>query len=164
MAMTKLTTVPVAKARKVLAYDPESGAITWRVAKGKDAKPGDVAGCVHPSGYRRIGVCGALIYAHRLAWILYHGRDPVGEIDHINGERDDNRIANLRDVPPAMNNQNIRVSPLSGARALKSGRWYTTVPFMGCTVRAGLFDTDAEAHAMYVALKKRLHDGFVGRV
>lgn len=58
-------------------------------------------------GYRRVRLLGQSWAEHRVIWKMVHGVDPVGVIDHINGIRDDNRIANLRDVTPAQNGLNV---------------------------------------------------------
>lgn len=149
-----------------LNYDPETGQFTWRANKGRAAKAGAIAGSVHRSGYRRIGVCGALVYAHRLAWLMHYGREPIDEIDHINGARDDNRIANLREADNVINAQNRR-SALPNSRSgvlgvvsdKNGGVWAAHITFMGKIVRVGGFSSIEDAHAMYIELKRRLHDG-----
>ncbi len=69
---------------------------------------GAKAGC-SKEGYRQVYVDGVPYLAHRLAWKMTHGSDPVGQIDHIDGNRSNNRIANLRDVTPRENNRNRHV-------------------------------------------------------
>ncbi|HBC5385607.1 TPA: HNH endonuclease [Citrobacter koseri] len=97
--------------REALVYDHDSGLFTWRVRpvshfRSKKAWnqsnshfAGKVAGSKDPKhGYIRIKLCGKNHKAHRLAWLYVHEHWPEGEIDHVNGIRDDNRIGNLRDV------------------------------------------------------------------
>ena len=57
-------------------------------------------------GYRKARIGNKNFYAHRVAWFLHYGKPPQYEIDHINGDRSDNRISNLRDVPAQINNRN----------------------------------------------------------
>lgn len=91
----------------LLRYDPETGDITWKVTKGR-AKAGDIAGHIGAGGYREIRVNGLLIYAHRLAYLL-QGLDYPIQVDHLNGERDDNRWRNLRSATNAENSRNSTV-------------------------------------------------------
>ena len=58
-------------------------------------------------GYKKTTLRGRTFYAHRVAWYLFSGRGPAFEIDHINGDRSDNRIENLRDVSHEINNRNV---------------------------------------------------------
>jgi hypothetical protein len=78
----------------LLEYDCNTGNLKWRRSLGK-AKAGSIAGCL-AKGYILIGINKRLLKAHRLAWLLHFKIDPVGDIDHKNGIRSDNRIDNLR--------------------------------------------------------------------
>ena len=91
--------------KKILHYNPLTGVFTWLVPLSNQVKVGDVAGTLDNKGYRRIGFGRAYKRAHRLAWFYTHGEWPFDQIDHINRDRDDNRISNLR---PANNQQNCR--------------------------------------------------------
>jgi len=72
------------------------------------------------NGYRRARVLGHLDYVHLFIWFYHHGAWPVGQIDHINHDRMDNRIENLRDVTPSQNMKNIGIVPknTSGAKGV----------------------------------------------
>ncbi len=95
----------------VLSYDPETGIIKWKINKSR-ARAGEVAGCLSKNGYLvagvrlNRGVTGKLYYVHRLAWYLHYGKWPNLFIDHINGDKTDNRIANLREVTRSQNGHN----------------------------------------------------------
>ena len=87
--------------KRLLDYDPKTGVFTWRVRTGR-SRPGAEAGTLHPSGYRFIKVGHKSRAAHRLAWLYVYGFFPH-EIDHINGSKADNRLANLRVVSHRQN-------------------------------------------------------------
>lgn len=100
--------------RERLHYDPESGFFFRRYGRGRRGADGHV-GCLTSDGYRYIGVDYIRYSAHRLAWLYVTGKWPVGYIDHINRHRNDNRIANLRDVSAFVNihNRGTPNGPLS---------------------------------------------------
>lgn len=94
------------RVRERLAYDPDSGLLTWASRPSRKIRIGQQAGRIGTNGYVVIRLDGLNYHAHRLAWLLHHGVWPAMEIDHINGERADNRIANLRDVDRSTNMSN----------------------------------------------------------
>ena len=158
------TDLTQAKLCALLHYDPETGRFTWKAKTSIRSVIGAEAGALQKRGYRSIGLCGHRYFAHRLAWLYVHGEWPKGEIDHINGLHADNRIANLRDVPPQLNKQNIRKcnrdnkSGFLGVSA-NGKRWAAQLDRNGRKVYIGTFDTPEEAHRAYVAAKRRLHPG-----
>jgi hypothetical protein len=149
--------------KDMLHYDPESGIFTWRQRLSQRAKIGMQAGCVSTvSGYVLLGIQRKLFHAHRLAWFYVHGAWPKHQIDHINGNRSDNRLVNLRDVPNQVNSQNTRpkANRLVGASLhKKSGRWMARIVVKGKCVSLGYHASAQEAHAAYIAAKRRLHEG-----
>ena len=91
--------------KQALKYDPETGVFTW-AESGRGRKIGRQAGGLTHEGYLRITVDQQEYKAHRLAWLYVHGEWPKQVIDHINRDRSDNRIANLRDVSSMENSNN----------------------------------------------------------
>ena len=89
--------------REQIHYEPTSGRLTWKGNKG-----GAEVGCHTNEGYRHFRFGAVTIRSHRAAWAMHYGEWPSGQIDHINGIRDDNRIANLRVVSVKQNCQNRR--------------------------------------------------------
>jgi hypothetical protein len=158
-------TITAEYARELIVYNPDTGAMIWRRSKGA-AKAGSPAGGPHRSkGYGTVMIDGQRIATHRLAWLIAFGRWPNGEIDHINGKPDDNRLSNLRDVSVQANRQNIRaatarkVSGLLGAHRTAAGRYAAAICVSRKQIHLGMFDTAEEAHAAYVSAKRRLHEG-----
>lgn len=150
--------------RELLDYNPETGDFTW--AKSRvGAKKGSTAGTIRPDSYRSIFLMGYRYLAHRLAWLHYHGSWPTNQIDHISGDRSDNRIANLREATSSINNQNKRAARSDNKSTgllgvFKNGkRWSARVQFGGTKHNAGIYDTPEEAHAAYIEAKRLMHPG-----
>lgn len=145
-------------------YDHTTGCITWKIQPSRNRKVGSVAGCLHPDGYRVLRLRYRPIMAHRAAWAIYHGEWPRHTIDHLNGVRDDNRIANLRDVTQEVNTHNQRAARkdnLSGLLGVgrHNGRWRARLRVSGKLLSLGTFDTAEAAHAAYVTAKRAMHVG-----
>jgi len=96
--------------KKRLKYDPETGVFIWKPRAGDkwwNANfAGEIAGTINNKGYRRIMIDGKPYMVARLAWLYVHGEWPKNEIDHINRVKDDDRLANLRDVTHTENSNN----------------------------------------------------------
>lgn len=138
--------------KKILHYDPVNGVFTWIVGNKYSKKPkaGDVAGC-KSKGYINISIKGIGYRAHRLAWLYIHGEWPSGVIDHINGNRSDNSISNLRDVTTKENNKNKRTQKnnKSGVTGVfwsgSAKKWSATIGHKGRVIYLGVFDSIEKA-------------------
>jgi len=97
------------KLQDVFSYNPDTGEITRLISAG-GVHVGDIVGCKRPNGYLVVSINGKQRRSHRVAWELYYGESPSGDIDHINGIRNDNRICNLRIASILENNRNVRMS------------------------------------------------------
>ncbi len=153
--------------RDVLHYDPETGLFRWRERHSLRSRPGQVAGTLNKAiGYVVFRVDKRLYYAHRLAWLYVTGEWPAHGIDHINGQRADNRWTNLRDVEQAINTQNQRAPHSHGTSGYlgvsfdkRSGKWRAIVTLDDKQIEVGTFHTPEVAHAAYLAAKRRVHEG-----
>lgn len=165
MTYTNHTQLTSERLRAVLSYDPVTGEFRRLVAR-QSRHIGKVAGTVCSGGYIQIKVDGRLYLAHRLAWLYVHGCWPAEDVDHINGRRGDNRIANLRDVAPAINNQNLHAARVCSATGLlgvspnkRDGGFNAFIKVGRLSRNLGRFDTAEQAHEAYVSAKRQLHPG-----
>lgn len=144
-----------------LSYNPETGVFSWRCAS-RNTKVGAEAGHIDDEGYRLIGLDGRVYRAHRLAWLVVHGQWPSKVIDHINGNRLDNRAANLRDVSISENHQNQAnpkcANPYLGVSWQESRKKWRADICVGRVQRTiGRFDTKEAARDAYLEAKRQLH-------
>jgi len=150
-----------------LSYDSETGLLYWKKSPGYRVQQGAVAGSAGRNGYSSIILMGRKYKAHRVAWLLHTGSWPSNFIDHIDGNRLNNKFTNLRDVDRTTNSQNIRSatqrnksSGLLGAYLDSKGRrWMSSIQTCGLQKHLGYFSSAEEAHAAYVHAKRFLHAG-----
>lgn len=161
--------------RDLFSYEPDTGAFRWRTDMwcGNNRsilkhRVGDLAGSARGHVYVRL--CfrhngqSHKVYAHRLAWLFVHGAWPAQHTDHINGDKTDNRISNLRVATASQNQQNRKCARHdSGAGMLgvafdaRSGRYSASIRLNKRTRYLGSYATPEEAHAAYLAAKRVLH-------
>lgn len=157
----KEKSITAAWLRERTGYDANTGIMVWRTCQ-QERFVGKEIGQISPLGYRTVLFRPYGFFVHRLAWLHFYGEWPDGEIDHINGIRADNRIANLRIATSLQNNAN---RPAKKGRALKGitwaqGRWMAQIREGGKNVYLGRFDTPEEAHAVYSKRAIELHGEF----
>lgn len=165
-----------ARWKALLAYDPNTGALVWKprgVAFWDARNAGNEAGALCPNtGYRYLTLDGARRLAHRVVWALAHGHMPEGQIDHINGKRDDNRLCNLRDVTAAENRRNMAIGSANKSGVLgvswdiSRGVWIATIRDQGGRSRTiGRFSDLNRAKAARRAAERRYgyHENHGGR-
>lgn len=150
----KNKTFPVDRLRELIRYDPDTGKL-YCAKTGREKFTSDNNG-------RYVGkVEGCQFYAHRVAWALYHGAWPGGEIDHINGDSLDNRLLNMRDVDRATNRRNAKLpkSNKTGTPgvcwAKNPGKWQAQIKYERRMIYLGQFDTLEEAVAVRKEAEKQ---------
>ena len=156
--------VTSSRLRELLSYDAHSGVFVLLAQRGP-AKAGSVAGSFK-DGYKEVMLDGRSYLAHRLAWFYMTGTWPTGQIDHINGDRSDNRISNLRDASPSVNQQNRRAAQCNSRSGLlgvthykRDDKWMASIRVNRKQHNLGLFATPELAHAAYIEAKRKMHDG-----
>ena len=136
---------------RLFNYNPETGILTWRVARSSNVRVGQEAGTLRLDGYRQVSINGNLCKVHRVIWIFVTGFNPGHDIDHRKGIRDDNRFKELREVTPTCNNQNRTISSnntsgYTGVSLHKSrGKYIAQIRINGKTIHIGTFKTPLEA-------------------
>lgn len=139
-----------------LSYDPETGEFVRLKSKRRDLV-GAKAGSINENGYSQVTVEKRTYYGHRLAWLFHYGEWPTGEIDHIDGDRANNRIANLRVATRSQNlaNRPVRKDCKSGHKGVywsqDRRKWRAVIRVDGKVHHLGGYDTKEEAGKAYAA-------------
>jgi hypothetical protein len=143
--------------KSVLDYDPETGVFRWKFVPGapnhRNAQyAGKVAGSHRGAGYVSLWVNNRKIGAHTAAWIMVHGSWPAHTIDHINRDRSDNRIVNLRDATPSQQGQNCELrGRIARGVSFSNNRFNVSISVNNQYKYIGTFTTVEEAVAAYNA-------------
>lgn len=153
-----------------LSYDRETGILTWRKCYARRIKIGDDAGCQRPDGYVVIllskkGEGRKQILATHAIWWITHREWPRLEIDHIDMDRSNNRLSNLR---LATRSQNLMNSParshnklgIKGVCRYRNGKYLAYISIDKTRHHLGYFLTADEASAAYQAAALRHHGNF----
>jgi hypothetical protein len=151
------------KLKELLHYNQDTGDFTWKVTLSKKIKTSDIAGWTASNGYRYVCIDYKAYLTHRLAWLYIKGEFPKNDIDHINGDKRDNRIINLRECTRRQNCQNKISKENSTSKYLgvcwnkQRNKWIAQIMFNYKCKYLGLFETEEEAYAAYCEAKKQLH-------
>lgn len=118
--------------KELLYYASDTGVFNWRTNRPHRPE-GAVAGSFHSTGYVHISINRKLYKAHRLAWLYVHGSFPLTGIDHINRNKSDNRVCNLRLANQTENNRNtaLRKDNTSGVKgvswSIRAKKWVVQI-------------------------------------
>lgn len=157
-------TLTAQRLREVLDYDPQSGVFTWRISN--NGRQGQRAGSINTGGHRQIEIGGRSYVAHRLAWLHVHGEWPSLQLDHKNGQKDDNRLVNLRPATGSQNcaNAKRRRDNTSGLKGVswhpRQRKWIARLGVDGRIRHLGCFEDKAEAHEAYIRAASECFLGF----
>ena len=151
--------------RKMFNYDQNLGVMSRKIKTGRNTHAGQQVGSDDMHGYKTVRIGTTSFKLHRLCWFYAHGHWPVGDIDHLNGDRSDSRLSNLRDVPRGVNLQNQRVATSQNKSTGVLGvypsnkRFTAALSVDGKKKSLGTFDTVDLAHAAYLNAKREFHVG-----
>lgn len=148
--------------KELLHYDSDTGIFT-HILPRRGVTINAEAGFVQSDGYRYVTLLGARYVSHRLIWLYVHGRLPINQLDHINRNRSDNRLMNLREVTLAENRQNLGLSAKnkSGFRGVSFDKvnnlWRASISVNNKNVNLGRYTTILEAQKAYALAAKKFH-------
>lgn len=152
--------------RQLLRYDPDTGKLFWKNRPGSSQWSARYEGKEALTSVRHGYKCGEIfnnpVAAHRVAFTIHHGKRPDGEVDHINGDRSDNRISNLRDTTRTVNARNMKKSSanqsgVTGVSFYKaSKKWQARIMAGVKYLHLGYFDSFEDAVSARKSAEKTL--------
>lgn len=171
----KYSLPPLDVLRQLIDYNPNTGILTWKFRDKKFCKSshdqarwnkrfcGKTAGLIAKDGYGVICIFDNQYKSHRICWYLYYGAAPNGQIDHVNGQKSDNRIRNLRDVSARENALNRKIystnkSGYIGVSQNVSGKWVAHISTKEKRVYLGKFNCVTAAAIR--RLQAQNHNGY----
>jgi hypothetical protein len=151
--------------KKFFSYDHNSGKFYRLVRMGR-VRPGLVESVPAFNGYLYLGIGGKKYLHHRLAWFYVHGYWPSDEVDHIDGDKTNNAISNLRCASRAENevNKGLKKSNTSGIKGVRwekhTQKWYAFITVNAKMMSLGRYDSVADAVEARERVAKRIHGEF----
>jgi len=150
--------------KNCIDYNPDTGVFVWKISCSARSFKGQRIGWRTKAGYLRVQLNHHRYLLHRLAWFFVYGEFPTGELDHINGITDDNRIINLRlaNRSQQCSNQKKSVVNTTGFKGVsrRRGRFLAQIQYEKQHYYIGDYDTPEEAHAAYCKKADELHGEF----
>jgi len=150
--------------RECMRYEPDTGRFYWRKYCGPRALPGNEAGSLNPTGYIKITIRGIQYPRSKLAWLYTYSKWPTPFIDHINRERSDDRIINLRQATRGQNNRNtkMRSNNTTGVKGVivNRGKFMVRINIRGKSIYIGRYDDLDDASQAYQIAATKYHGSF----
>lgn len=149
----------VAELKEYVSYCPITGLVSWKKKVRYGVSAGDAITTRNSPGYVQCCIRNRTYLAHRIAWALTHGKWPTAMIDHVNGDRSDNRLVNLRLATGAQNQAN-RTARKDSKTGLRGVRFDKKTGKFAAQLQVGGFDTAEEAHAEFMRLARFCYGEF----
>ena len=146
-------------------FDYKDGNLIWKIATSRRIKVGDIAGYLSDCGYIGIGIDGRQYKAHRIIYFYHNGYLP-SSIDHIDGNRSNNKIENLRSATTSQNamNQKISTKNTSGVKGVhwhkRDKKWVVQLKVDSKRHSFGYFNDKKVAELVAVKVTNKLHKEF----
>lgn len=143
-------------------FDYKDGELYWKVKAANCVSIGDKAGCLDKlNNYCKVRIHGKMYLSHRIIFMMHHGYMPK-QIDHIDRNRSNNKIENLREADPS---QNMANAVYKAGKSNKKNvlwrkdreKWTVRIKFRGKYIARGAFDTIEEAEQYAIQLRNQLH-------
>lgn len=121
------------------------GELVRRIGTSTRAKTGSISGSKHPTSYKITKVDGVVYYNHRIVWLYFYGYIPENNIDHVDRDKLNNKIENLREVSQSCNVRNTGVpinntSTVKGVPLItKTGNWRSYIKINGGQKHLGTY-------------------------
>lgn len=150
--------------KQLFDYDAQAGHLYWR-ARGRGRVKTRPAGTLLSTGYIGVVVGKKRYLAHRICWVVQFGEWPSDQIDHINGNKADNRLCNLREATNFQNGKNTRthINNTSGVCGVTydkvNKRWRSLIKVNGKQIHLGRWPSFEEA----VAARKEAESQYFGK-
>jgi hypothetical protein len=162
---------PLELLQELFWYDASAGQLRWRARLSNRVKIGSVAGTRRDDGYYKIRIHGVFYYSHRIIWYMHTGEDPgEAQIDHIDGDKSNGRIENLRLASNGQNMSNVgpRSNNTSGHLGVtwdtSKGLWKAAIGKNGKTIHLGRFRSAEDAAAARRLGELRYHQDFAAHL
>lgn len=164
--MTTVPTITAQELRNAFNYNPETGDMCWKIRPANNVKVGAPIRAKNTSGYYHVGFKKKVYVVHRLIWLMTYDEWPDGEIDHVNCNKLDNRLENLRLATKGQNQSNRGkseglTSKYKGVCWKKSNKcWTAQISHDGKCHWLGHFENELDAHKAYCEAAVRLKGEF----